>query len=320
MNRSDLALPIKENFFRKHILTMDQFDRLSIERLFVIATAQLENFLGHRASNHLVGKAVNLYFREPSTRTLLSFQRATTQLGGAIQIDFGAEHSSDAKGESFDDGLVMRGLYADTIVFRHHDPNAIYLAAAALAQAGLETRLINAGNGGDEHPTQALLDLFTIRRRRLPLGGLKIALIGDLKAGRTIHSLLRALACYDNVEVTLVEVPGLELPVEFGQTLPTLEFRQTTFEEALASNQVWYFTRTQKERAEVGCQVGSDFRLTREVAEKHAGPKTLIMHPLPRVGEIDPAVDAMPQTTYLWDQPVSGVAVRMALLSLINGE
>ena len=252
-------------------------------------------------------------FYEPSTRTRLSFEAAMHRLGGdVISVAEAAKSSSAAKGETLADAARVISGYADVIVQRH--PAA---GSAEEAAMGATVPLINAGDGVGEHPTQALLDLYTIQRERGQIDGLRVGLAGDLKHGRTVHSLSRALAHWD-VTLTLISPPALALPDAI-----TGELRQQglTLHEtddlaaALPACDVLYVTRIQRERfadpAEYE-QLRGSYVVDRALIER-TNPDVTIMHPLPRVDEIATDVDDLPGAAY-FRQAASGVWVRMAVL------
>lgn len=257
-------------------------------------------------------------FYEPSTRTRLSFEAAMHRLGGdVISVAEAAKSSSAAKGETLADAARVISGYADVIVQRH--PAA---GSAEEAAMGATVPLINAGDGVGEHPTQALLDLYTIQRERGQIDGLRVGLAGDLKHGRTVHSLSRALAHWD-VTLTLISPPALALPDAI-----TGELRQQglTLHEtddlaaALPACDVLYVTRIQRERfadpAEYE-QLRGSYVVDRALIER-TNPDVTIMHPLPRVDEIATDVDDLPGAAY-FRQAANGVWTRMAILALVGG-
>jgi len=255
-------------------------------------------------------------FYEPSTRTRLSFETAMHRLGGdVISVADARLTSSAVKGESIADTARTIATYADVIVQRHPQPGSARQAADAI-----DIPVINAGDGAGEHPTQALLDLYTVQRERGQLDGLRIGLAGDLKHGRTVHSLARALAHWD-VALTLISPPALAMPAEI-----TGELRQrglapqetADLEAAMPACDVLYVTRIQRERfadpAEYERLRGS-YVVNRALIER-TNPDITVMHPLPRVDEIATDVDALPGAAY-FRQAANGVWVRMALLTLV---
>jgi len=262
----------------------------------------------------LSGKLFAMLFYEPSTRTRLSFETATKRLGGDVIGFSSPESSSFSKGESLADTIRVVSGYADAIILRHPKEGA-----ALFASQYSTVPLINAGDGAGHHPTQTLLDLYTLHKEST-LEGVKIALVGDLKYGRTVHSLVYALSLY-NAKIFLVSPPELSMPshvvsdiLERGATV----HETASIEDVIEEVDAVYMTRIQKERfpdpSEYQRVVGS-YRLTPELL-KMAKPTTIVMHPLPRVDEIDPAVDNMPNAKY-FQQSFYGVPVRMAVLCIL---
>ena len=244
----------------------------------------------------LQGKVMGSCFFEPSTRTRLSFEAAMKRLGGEVIGFSGAEGTSAAKGESLADAIRVIGAYVDVVVLRHPTPGA-----ALEAKMCTKTPVINAGDGANEHPTQTLLDLFTMQECRGSLEGVKIAVVGDLLHSRTVHSLVRALKHF-SADIRFVAPPELAYPG--NETHETLE-------AVIGEVDFLYMTRVQKERQ--GGEGKAPYILTPELLEK--GKKGLkVLHPLPRQEEIDPAVDALEQAHY-FAQAENGLYVRQALLA-----
>lgn len=300
------------------ILSAGNLSKREVEKILEVAEGFLPNARKENESNLLKGKVLASLFYEPSTRTRLSFETAMHRLGGDVITVVGSESSSLAKGETLSDTAKVVENFADVIAVRHCKPEAADEMARA---SGIP--VINAGNGDHEHPTQALLDLFTIIKERGTLDGLKIGLVGDLKYGRTVHSLVQLLAHYD-VEIILVSPTGLKMPKDVLSVLMEkgLMYKETeTLEDAVKVVDVIYMTRVQKERFEDQDEYEkfkNIYVLTREVIEKH-NAKMTIMHPLPRVGEISLNVDELSGAAY-FRQVQNGVAVRMALLALLLGK
>jgi len=272
---------------------------------------------GTRPSTALEGRIVAMAFFEPSTRTRLSFESAVQRLGGSCLTIADAGATSLRKGESLYDTIRMLSSYADAIVLRHPHEGAARLAARAS-----DRPVINAGDGAGQHPTQTLLDLATIRERFGTLAGLKVVLLGDLKYGRTVHSLAYALAEFGS-EILLSSPESLRLPDEHREELRHLgaKFRdEPDLDKAVREADVLYVTRIQKERfpdeSEYRDVVGSYRIDARTLAG--AKPQLMVMHPLPRAGEITPEVDDTPHAAY-FRQAFLAVPVRMALLSAILG-
>lgn len=264
----------------------------------------------------LRGRLLALLFFEPSTRTRLSFESAMQRLGGGVLGFADAKMSSSSKGESLADTVRVVACYADAIVLRHPMEGAARLASEV---AGVP--VLNAGDGSNQHPTQTLLDLYTIRRATGRLDGLTITFMGDLRYGRTVHSLATALLAFD-VRMQFVGPAGLRLPDDLRQTLfgaGRMAAEVTDLAE-IPRTDVLYVTRIQKERFPDPAdyeRVRDAYRIDRACVERF-GPGLKILHPLPRVNEVDPDVDAHPGALY-FQQVRNGVTVRMALLRAILG-
>ena len=261
------------------------------------------------------GKILATAFFEPSTRTRLSFQSAALRLG-MNYIDFSPELSSLRKGESFGDTIRMMDGYADVIVVRHPKEGAARLAAEAA-----ESAVINAGDGGNQHPTQTFIDLYTIKKLKKKLGGLRIALVGDLKHARSMHSLVYALAMFGNM-LRLVSPAGLELDPALVEEIEGKfkEKVETGKEMRLNDVDVLYVCRIQEERFAdpyEAKRMKEKFRITLSTLE---GVKKdlVILHPLPRIGEIDPGLDKTPYAKY-FEQAHYGVPVRMGIIDYLLG-
>lgn len=262
----------------------------------------------------LRGKILASCFFEPSTRTRLSFESAMHRLGGQVIGFSDGMNTSVKKGESLHDSMCVIGGYADVIVLRHPLDGAARCASEATTKP-----VINAGDGSNQHPTQTLLDLFTIKECQKKLKGLNIALVGDLKYGRTAHSLALACALFD-IRLFFVSPEQLSLPEEICHGLRKrgvkFSFHQSV-EEVLGKVDILYMTRIQKERIEDPsyAHVKEPFILRAHLLAK-AKKNLKILHPLPRVGEIDVAIDKTP-FAYYFDQAENGLYVRQALLTLI---
>lgn len=306
------------NLKNADVLTAAQFTRDQVEALFARAddfAARLEK--GERL-RVLDGKLLATVFYEPSTRTRLSFESAMQRLGGGvISVAEAKTASSVVKGETLPDTIRTIASYADAIVLRHFEIGAAQIAAEASS-----VPIFNAGDGAGEHPTQALLDLYTIRAEKKSLDGLRVALVGDLKNGRTVHSLARALSLF-KIEYSFVAPAALAMPTDVSDYLRERGFSVEETNDmamALQKSDVVYMTRVQKERfADVKQyeKMKNFYILTREVVQ-NAKPNLLVMHPLPRVDEITTDVDALPNAAY-FRQAKNGVIVRMALLAEILG-
>lgn len=311
-----------------HILSIDQFRLNDLKTLFDVAR-RMEPYASRRKVTRVLEGAIlgNLFF-EPSTRSRISFGAAFNRLGGNVRDTTGFQFSSMAKGESLHDTSRVVSGYVDIIVMRHPTIGSVREFASAT-----HIPVINGGDGAGEHPTQALLDLYTIvkelRRDLHELSGLKIALVGDLKHGRTVHSLIKLLSLLHSVQFTLVAPQELQLPGELvhearhrGQAV-----RMTTdLYEGVSDVEVIYTTRIQQERftteAEAEKYRGS-YSITSELYERICKPGTVLMHPLPRdsrVGamELHDDLNSNPQLA-IFRQADNGIPVRMALFALVLG-
>ncbi len=266
------------------------------------------------------GKKLASLFFEPSTRTRLSFEAAMLELGGSVLGFSEASSSSTAKGESVADTARTVGCYADIIAMRHPREGAPLVAAQ---NAGIP--VINAGDGGHCHPTQTLADLLTIYRKKGRLDNLTIGFCGDLKYGRTVHSLIAALARYEGIRLVLISPPELRLPghVTWGvlERSKMVAEEIDTLEEALPKLDVLYMTRVQRERFDDPAEyerLKDRYILTPDKLT-YAGPEMSILHPLPRVNEISVAVDRDPRACY-FEQVLNGKYMRMALILKLLAE
>ena len=266
----------------------------------------------------LKGKILANLFYEPSTRTSSSFFSAMERLGGSVIPINEVKYSSVAKGESLPDTIRTLECYADVIVLRHPE-----VGSAALAAAYARKPVINAGDGVGEHPTQALLDLFTIVEELGDVDGLTVTMLGDLKFGRTVHSLARLLSLY-NVKLNYIAPDLLRMPPEVIAELHEKGIKQSEYESldpVLADTDVLYVTRVQKERfadPQVYETVKGVYVITAETLTR-AKDRMIVMHPLPRVGEISMDVDTDPRAAY-FRQMEYGLYVRMALLAMVLGK
>ncbi|MGI0054120.1 MAG: aspartate carbamoyltransferase [Thermoplasmata archaeon] len=270
---------------------------------------------GKRSSDALEGRIVATAFFEPSTRTRLSFEAAVQRLGGRCLTIADAGVTSMKKGESLYDTIRMLSSYSDAIVLRHPNEGSARLAADAS-----DVPLINAGDGANQHPTQALLDLMTMQEAFGTLAGLKVVLLGDLRYGRTVHSLSIALAGA-GAEMVLTAPKTLSLPEDLRGELEGMGAKvseESDPRRALRDADVLYVTRIQKERfADEGeyRSVAGSYRIDTSTLEG-SKPRLIVLHPLPRAGEVDPAIDRTPHAAY-FRQAFLAVPVRMALLSAI---
>ena len=295
----------------KHILSASQFNAKELSQLFQKADKfrAMKNLPDHR------GKVVATIFYEPSTRTRLSFESAAVRLGaGIISTENAAEFSSAIKGETIEDSTRVLACYADIIVMRHPETGA-----AARAAAVSKVPIINAGDGKGEHPTQALLDTYTIQREKGRLNNLRVVIGGDLAHGRTARSLAQMLSLYKGNHITFVSTAELQIGRDIKEQLrkKSVGFEETNdMIAALSQADVVYWTRLQKERL-AGKKLASNFVIN-NLALKVMPRDAIIMHPLPRVDEIDKAVDSDPRTAY-FRQAENGLYIRMAILDgLLN--
>lgn len=273
-----------------------------------------------RYSEACRGKKLATLFFEPSTRTRLSFEAAMYELGGHVLGFSDAGSSSATKGESVADTTKMVSCYADIIAMRHPKEGAPLVASMHSS-----IPVINAGDGGHNHPTQTLTDLLTIRRKKGKLDNFTIGFCGDLKFGRTVHSLIQALSRYENIKIVLISPDELKLPSYVKKDVlqkNKIEYVQTTdLESVLPELDVLYMTRVQKERflsEEEYIRLRDSYILTREKLVKRAKDDLCVLHPLPRVNEISTDVDDDPRACY-FEQALCGKYVRMALILELLG-
>ncbi|XP_076645661.1 carbamoyl-phosphate synthetase 2, aspartate transcarbamylase, and dihydroorotase rudimentary [Halictus rubicundus] len=310
-----LSVHTSNSLIGHSILSVDIFDKDILKDLFYVAEILRNAVRKERPLDHILqGKLMASIFYEVSTRTSCSFAAAMERLGGRV-IYMDGTTSSVKKGETLEDSVAVMAGYADVVVLRHPEPGAVSRAAQHCRKP-----LLNAGDGVGEHPTQALLDIFTIRDEIGTVNGLTITMVGDLKHGRTVHSLARLLTLY-NVELRYVCPPGLGMPdhvVKYVSDRRIPQEKFSTLEEALPDTDVLYMTRIQKERfatQEEYRQVCGHFVITPQLMSR-AKRKMIVMHPLPRVFEISPEFDTDPRAAY-FRQAENGVYVRMALLEMV---
>lgn len=301
-------------FKGRDIISIKDFNRKEID--YILKTAEAIEPLAKSGSDMLHGKMLATLFFEPSTRTRLSFEAAMHKLGGSAIGFAKPEIASVKKGENLADTIRVVENYADVIALRHP-----LEGAARLAAEFAQIPIINAGSGAEEHPTQALLDLYTILKEKNQIDRLNIALVGDLRYGRTVHSLAYALSLYD-VKLHLISPELLRMRREVLDAIKKkIEVAEKTgMEEALPEIDVLYMTRIQKERfADMAeyAKVKGAYKIDCDVLE-NVKKDLVIMHPLPRVDEIADEVDATPHARY-FQQVWNGIVVRMALLALILG-
>lgn len=315
-------------FLGSHILSVNQFDRGDIEKVFTVADSMAPYALREKVTRVLEGAILGNMFFEPSTRTRVSFGCAFNLLGGNVRETTGFQSSAIAKGESlYDTARVLSG-YSDIICMRHPEPGSV----AEFAEAS-RVPVVNGGDGANEHPSQALLDLYTIRKelehKGRSLDGLRIAMIGDLKHGRTVHSLCTLLGLYKRVQVTLVSPAELAMPEQYIESLRQAGHQVTISSElsgSIGEADIVYSTRIQEERfasKEEADLYRGRFRLNQAIYTQYCEPNTVIMHPLPRdsradANELDNDLNHNPNLA-IFRQADNGVLVRMALFVLILG-
>lgn len=311
----------------KHqLLSVDQFTRESVEDLFRVADLMQPIARRQKVSRVLEGAVLGNLFFEASTRTRVSFGSAFCRLGGSVCDTTGFTFSSMAKGESiYDTSRVMSG-YVDAMVIRHPDKGSV----AEFAEA-TNIPVVNGGDGPGEHPSQALLDLYTILTEFSRLGklldGAHIALVGDLKYGRTVHSLIKLLALYKGIKFTLISPPGLEMPdyiVEQASRNDNVIEQKSRLSD-LAGADVIYATRVQKERfaSEESEGYTPEFQINRATIDEYCGPGTIVMHPLPRdsrpgANDLSTDLNVDPRLA-IFRQTDNGIPVRMAIFAVLLG-
>ena len=314
-------------FLGSHILSISQFERHDVETLFAVAD-RMEPYAHRKRRTKVLDGAIlgNLFF-EPSTRTRVSFGCAFNLLGGEVRETTDIKASAIAKGESlYDTARVISG-YSDIIVMRHPEAGSVEEFSRAS-----RVPVINAGDGPHEHPSQALLDLYTMKKELRIAGeidGLKVAMVGDLKFGRTVHSLSKLLKLYRNVTFTMISPGELRMPADVVEDLRAAGhtvIETENMEDGLQGNDIVYLTRIQEERfadqQEADIYRGR-FRLNQAIYTSHCKPRTVIMHPLPRDSrsagnELDNDLNQHPSLA-IFRQADNGVLVRMALFALTLG-
>lgn len=314
------------NFVGSHILSVSQFDRRAVERVFDVADQMIPYAHRQLVTRVLEGAILGNMFFEPSTRTRVSFGSAWNLLGGEVRETTEIKASAIAKGESFYDTARVLSGYSDVIVMRHQQEGSVDEFAIAS-----RVPVINGGDGANEHPSQALLDLYTIRKEMTDRGkdidGLRIALVGDLRYGRAVHSLCKLLSLYSDLHFTLVSPPELSLSKDYIDGIKSAGHEVIESDElhsGIRHADILYVTRTQEERfpsqAEADRYKGL-FRLNQSIYTEYCEPNTVIMHPLPRdsrgnANELDNDLNENPNLA-IFRQTDNGVLVRMALFALI---
>jgi len=314
------------NFTGAHILSISQFQRQDVDQIFSVADRMEPYALRKRVTRVLEGAILGNMFFEASTRTRVSFGSAFNLLGGEVRETAGFESSALVKGESLQDTARVLSGFSDVICMRHPQEGSVADFAAAS-----RVPVMNGGDGANEHPTQALLDLYTIARELQAKGrkidGLRIAMIGDLRHGRTVHSLSKLLSLYDNVQVILVSPKELALPDAIVDTMRSAGVEVSISDElnnSIANVDIVYSTRIQEERftsKEEADLYRGKFRLNQAIYTQYCEPNTVIMHPLPRdsrsdANELDSDLDNNPNLA-IFRQTDNGLLVRMALFALV---
>ena len=316
------------DFSGSHILSIDQFNRSDIEKLFSVADS-LEPYSSKiKVTRVLEGAILGSMFFEPSTRTRISFGASFNLLGGNVREITEVGSSSLAKGESLIDTAKVLSGYSDIIVMRHPDEGSVQKFAEAS-----RVPVVNGGDGANEHPSQALLDLYTIEKElsqnNKSIDGLRIALVGDLKYGRAVHSLCKILSLYSDVTIKLISPEALKLPVDLAEQLTkaNIEVIETeNLEEGISEVDIIYVTRIQEERfkdKKDAIKYKGLMTLNQSIYTANCEPNTVIMHPLPRdsrndANELDSDLYENPNLA-IFRQADNGVVVRMALFALVLG-
>ena len=302
-----------------HVIEAQQFDVSTISHL-IQTTQDMEKVVSGGGTSQFRGRIMATLFYEPSTRTRFSFEAAMQRLGGSVvSTENAAEFSSVAKGETLEDTVRILNGYADVLVIRHHE-----VGSAKRAASVSRVPVINAGDGAGQHPTQALLDLYTIHKEIGSIDGLRIAMVGDLAQGRTVRSLAYLLSKYQDVRIYFVAPPLLKMKEDILGHLREKGIwytEETDLERVLPEVNVVYQTRIQKER--FGDRI-ADYEQCRGVylitseSLRLMKADAIVMHPLPRLDEIAKEVDSDPRAAY-FRQAQNGVCVRMALLTMVLG-
>ena len=316
------------DFKGSHILSTDQFDRSDIDQLFSVADDLEPYSLRKKVTRVLEGAILGNMFFEPSTRTRISFGAAFNLLGGAVRETTEVGTSSLIKGESLIDTAQVLSSYSDIIVMRHPDEDSV----RSFSEAS-RVPVINGGDGSNEHPTQALLDLYTIKKeletKKKTVDGLRIALVGDLKFGRAVHSLIKILCLYEGATINLISPKELSLPNSYIDLLTKAGIKisqSEDLEEGITEVDIIYMTRIQEERFKDKSDAKKYkglLSLNKEIYTANCEPNTVIMHPLPRdsrkeANELDSDLYENPNLA-IFRQADNGVVIRMALFSLVLG-
>ena len=305
------------DFYDKDLVSIRDLTKDQIEYILDLSKKMVPYARGEKVKRALDGKILGNLFFEPSTRTKLSFESAAYRLGCDVIDVAEMSMTSIAKGETLADTIRMVDAYCDVIVLRHP-----FEGAARLAADVSENPVINAGDGAGSHPTQMLLDLFTMREAKDSLDGLNVTMVGDLKYGRTVHTLAQALTNF-GVKLTLVAPESLQMPQDIVDRLKRngcVPRKTSVLEDVIGDADVLYVTRIQRERFPDPAEyqkVAGTYRIDNAML-RNAKDDMIVMHPLPRVNEIATEVDSTPHARY-FQQAFNGVPVRMAILCAILG-
>lgn len=298
----------------RHLTSTKQLTRADADAILRRA-AEMDNVLAKKKpDDRMHGKVLAALFYEPSTRTRLSFETAMLRLGGSVITADGFQFSSLYKGETIEDTIMMVSQYADIIAMRHPEAGSADKAASVS-----KVPFINAGDGPGQHPTQALLDLYTIQKERGKIEGLKIAMVGDLLFGRTVHSLTFLLGLFKDIRFVFVAPKELKMPAKVTDFLKerNLPYEETADFEAALDCDIAYMTRIQQERF----VDRSEYERLKHVyvlrPDQLKGKDVTLMHPLPRVGEIETGVDMLTKNAAYFREAGNGVPVRMALIEML---
>ena len=302
----------------KHVISTQQFDNSEfLLGLFESAGRMERDDVFRALTGPLRGRILATLFFEPSTRTRFSFEAAMQKLGGGVlSAEDARDNSSATKGESIGDTIRVVSGYADVIAIRHYEEGT-----AAEAAKNSPVPVINAGDGVGEHPTQALADMYTIKKELGWLSGLRVVMVGDLLYGRTIHSLLPLLCLYSGVTIDLISPESLRLPQQYRDYLARKEIpfhEGEKLEGVIEQADVAYITRVQRERfaSQADYEAVKDVYVINAELANRMKPQSIIMHALPRVNEISPDVDANARAAY-FRQAKNGLYIRMALLKYL---
>lgn len=304
----------------KHILKGEQFTKVEVEKIFALASKMEKEIKSGKVKERLKGKIVASVFFEPSTRTRLSFETAALRLGArVVSAENATENSSSHKGETIEDTFKMLASYGDIIVMRHKDR---FMAERGASVS--KSPVVNAGDGYNEHPSQGLLDLYTIKKELKRINNLKVAFVGDLLYSRTLHSLVPLLNLYPKNKFYFVSPKELKIGDDFRKKFKEqkVDFKELSdLKEIIEEADVIYMTRVQKERFKKESdynKVKDSFVFSKEHL-KLMKKDAIIMHPLPRINEIPIEIDLDPRAIY-FKQAKNGLYIRMALLAYVVGK